>query len=123
MRLRALQVCCALLLTAGIIAWLFWPHYLIWSATNTLNRLYIEYRPFPYRWIDAGISAIKVQESTPGCTAVPEDKLAESQLKIAQAEKRSGQTAQSLQQLGRIDLLLCMPSEAIRKYKLALLLE
>jgi CHAT domain-containing protein/tetratricopeptide (TPR) repeat protein len=123
MRPRALQVFCALLLTAGIIAWFVWPHYLIWSATNALDRLYVQYRPFPYRWIGAGFSAIKVQESTPGCTAVPEDKLAESQLKIAQAEKRSGQTAQSLQQLGRIDLLLCMPSEAIQKYKLALLLE
>jgi CHAT domain-containing protein len=112
-----------LLLTAGIIAWLVWPKYLIWSATNTLNGLYIRYRPFPYRWVGAGFSAITVQESAPGCTAVPEDKLAESQLKIAQAEKRSGQTSQSLQQLGRIDLLLCMPSEAIQKYKLALLLE
>jgi CHAT domain-containing protein len=122
MRLRTLQVSCALLLTAGIIVWLAWPHYLIWSATNALNRLYIQYRPFPYRWIDAGFSAIKVQESTPGCTAIPEDKLAESRLKIAQAEMRTGRTTQSLQQLGRVHLLLCRPLEAIQNYKLALLL-
>ena len=123
MRLRVLQVSCALLLTAGIIAWLVWPHYLIWSATNALNRLYTQYRPFPYRWIGAGFSAIKVQEFTPGCTAIPDDKLAESRLKLAQAEMRTGRTTQSLQQLGRVDLLLCRPSEAIQKYKLALLLD
>jgi CHAT domain-containing protein len=111
-----------LLLTAGILVWLVWPHYLIWSATNALNRLYIQYRPFPYRWIDAGFSAIKFQESAPGCTAIPEDKLAESRLKIAQAEIRTGRTTQLLQQLGRVDLLLCRPSEAIQEYKLALLL-
>jgi CHAT domain-containing protein len=110
-----------LLLTAGIIAWLVWPRYLIWSATNALNSIYTRYRPFPYRWVGAGFSVIKVQESTPGCTAIPENKLAESRLKIAQAELRAGQTAQSLQQLGRVDLLLCRPSEAIQKYKLALL--
>jgi CHAT domain-containing protein len=123
MRLRTLQISCTLLLTAGIIAWLVWPHYLVWSATNALNRLYIQYRPFPYRWIGAGFSTIKVQESTPGCTAIPEEKLAESRLKIAQAEMRTGRTTQSLQQLGRVDLLLCMPSEAIQEYKLALLLD
>ncbi len=112
-----------MLLTAGIIAWLVWPHYLIWSATNALNRLYIQYRPFPYRWLGAGFSATKIQESTPGCTAIPEGKLAEARLKIAQAQLRAGQTAQSLQQFGRIDLLLCRPSDAIQEYKLALLLE
>jgi CHAT domain-containing protein len=122
MRLRVLQVSCALLL-ATVVAWLVWPHYLIWSATNTLNRLYVQYRPFPYRWIGADFSLATIKESTNGCAAVPEAKLAESRLKITEAELRIGRTSAILQQLGRVDIMLCLPTEAIQKYKLALLLD
>src|ERR1051325_11206563 len=123
MRLRALQVSCALLLIAGILVWLIWPRYLICSATNARNGLYIQYRPFSYRWVGAGFRETKIERLTNGCEAVPEGKLAEARLKIAQAEMRSGRTTQSLQQLGRVDLLLCRPAEAIQNYRLALLLD
>src|ERR1700682_2367178 len=124
MRLRVSQIslCVAILATIGLIAWSTQPDRLLRSASSEIDQLYGTYRPFPYRWDGAHYGVIHGGASK-GCIPLPEEKLAKARLQVARAERMAGQSARSLQLVGRIDLLLCKPSDAIPKYKLALLLE
>jgi hypothetical protein len=123
MKLKPLAVAgSVLLLLVVIVAWVLWPGYLLHSAATALDELYVQYRPFPYRWNGVHFSPAKAYQSG-NCAPVPEETLASARLAIEDAIRRSEETARSLRLRGRIDLLRCEPSAAQSDYKLALLLQ
>ena len=105
---------------AAIVAWVLWPGYLLHSAATALDGLYIQYRPFPYRWNGAHFGPAKAYQNG-NCAPVPEETLASARLAIADAVQRSGETARSLRLRGRVGLLDCQPKESIREYRLAIM--
>jgi CHAT domain-containing protein len=123
MKAKLLQATGIILLLAVLLlaAWFIWPHYLLQSAAAQIDALYSQNRPFPYRWDGAGYAAAPQTQSS-GCVALPEAKTNQPYLRIAEAERRAGPTAESLQLSGRIYLLLCRPDLALNKYRPALLL-
>src|SRR5689334_17748606 len=123
MKLKPLLLAgCVLLPLAAIVAWALWPTDILHSAATRLDRLYVQYRPFPYRWDGVQFTPAKAYQSG-NCEPVAGEKLNRAAIAIEDAERRSGPTVKSMQLRGRIDLLRCDTASAIHTYKLALLVQ
>src|SRR5690348_12105925 len=118
MKLKPLLVAGLLLPLAAIAIWVLRPAYLLHSAATAIDKLYVQYRPFPYRWNGVHFSPARAYPSG-NCTPVPDEKLHSALIAIHDAVDRAGETALSLHLRGRIDLLRCKPDLAEFDYKLA----
>jgi CHAT domain-containing protein len=106
--------------------WTAWPRITLWAATRDINRIYANYRLFPYRWIGAPYGPIR-----PNLTASEikqlQDDLANVELQIAGVRNRLESSSRPGQLIGRVELLRGRLGsfhfdKAISEYKLALLL-
>src|SRR5947209_9337249 len=116
MRLRLLQAAGFLtLVLLAITVWVLWPYHLLQSSATAINELYVQYRPFHYRWQGVRFASPGDHQES-ACVAIPEAKINKPRLWIAEAEKRMGPSERSLQLSGRINLLLCQIPAAISNY-------
>ena len=119
MRTRVLQLLTAIVIAGSAI--LIWHQR--WQISyhlieRELNGLYRDYRPFPYRWVDAPYGPM---------VGAPTEKFADELEKVTgkldAIEQANGKNARSLRLRGRLLLLNGNYDDAISKYRLAMHLD
>src|ERR1700742_338304 len=87
----------------GLILFLTWPYFVLWSAARNINKLYASHRPFAYRWTDAPYCPLQPQ--TQKDTEQLQSDLDSLTTQILKVEDHFPLNPRPLQLLGRIYLL------------------
>src|SRR6266567_6247242 len=119
-RARLWKICigCILLAGLGFMARPIRGYWLLHSAQSESDRLYANFRPFLYRWVDVPYTDSN-SLGPANCIPVPENETLKLRLQTAEAEDILGSSERSLHLQGRAALLACQPEESIGPYQRA----